>query len=125
MSWYRERLAEVLRRWRTALPEKACLVMTPIDHGERYRGRVRTVPRQKEIMEVQREVALAEGCAFFSIYDAMGGEGSIGRWFDTGLASGDLAHPTAKGSVELGRLFYQALMKGLHDWVGARAKTAP
>jgi hypothetical protein len=119
MSWYREHLTEVVRRWRKALPEKSCLIMTPIDHGERHRGRVRTVPRQVELMAVQREVAAAEGCAFFSLYDAMGGEGAIGRWFETGLASGDLAHPTAKGSVELGRLFYQALMKGLHDWLAA------
>lgn len=124
MAWYRERLTEVLKRWKDALPGKSCLVMTPIDHGERYRGRVRTVPRQVEIMAVQREVALASGCAFFSIYEAMGGEGSIGRWFDSGLASGDLAHPTSKGSVELGKLFYQALMKGLYDWVATQAPPA-
>jgi hypothetical protein len=125
MAWYREHLTEVVRRWRKALPEKSCLLMTPIDHGERHRGRVRTVPRQVELMAVQREVAAAEGCAFYSLYDAMGGQGSIGRWFETGLASGDLAHPTAKGSVELGRLFYQAIMKGLHDWLEAeRARLA-
>lgn len=117
MTWYKERLAEVVKRWKGGLGGRSCLVMTPIDHGERYRGKVRTVKRQVEMMAVQREVALAEGCAFFSIYDAMGGDGAIGRWFDEGLASGDLAHPTAKGSVELGRLFYQAIMKGLHDWV--------
>ncbi len=124
MTWYKERLVEVVKRWKSGLGGRSCLVMTPIDHGERYRGKVRTVKRQVEMMAVQREVALAEGCAFFSIYEAMGGDGAIGRWFDEGLASGDLAHPTAKGSVELGRLFYQALMKGLHDWV-AEAAAAP
>jgi len=125
MSWYRERLVEVIKLWRTAIPGKSCLIMSPIDHGERYRGKVRTVERQVEMMAVQREVALQEGCAFFSIYDAMGGQGAIGRWFDEGLASGDLAHPTAKGSVELGRLFYQAIMKGLHDWVATQKDAQP
>jgi hypothetical protein len=125
MDWYREHLTQVVARWRKALPEQSCLIMTPIDHGERHRGRVRTVPRQVELMAVQREVAKAEGCAFFSLYDAMGGDGAIGRWFETGLASGDLAHPTAKGSVELGRLFYMALMQGLHGWVEAQKKLPP
>ena len=122
MDWYREHLTQVVARWRKALPDQSCLIMTPIDHGERHRGRVRTVPRQVELMAVQREVAKAQGCAFFSLYDAMGGDGAIGRWFETGLASGDLAHPTAKGSVELGRLFYMALMQGLHGWIEAEKK---
>jgi len=122
MDWYTDKLTEVLRLWKKGLGGKACLVMSPIDHGERYRGRIRTVPRQLDIMKVQRTVALAEGCAWFSIYDAMGGDGSIGKWYNEGLANADLAHPTGKGSVELGALWYKAVMHGFADWIEARKK---
>lgn len=115
MAAYKEKLTETVRLWKRGLKGRSCLLVSPIDHGERHRGRIRTVPRQVDIMTVQREVALAEGCAWFSLYDAMGGDGSIGKWFDQGLAEGDLAHPTAKGALALGRLFFMALMKGLND----------
>lgn len=119
MAAYQEKLTETVRLWKRGLRERSCLLVSPIDHGERHRGRVRTVPRQVDIMKVQREVALAEGCAWFSLYDAMGGDGSIGKWFEQGLAEGDLAHPTAKGALALGRLFFMALMKGLDDHLEA------
>jgi hypothetical protein len=122
MERYRTELEVVVKRWREGLGERSCLLMSPIDHGERYRGRVRTVPRQVEIMKVQREVALASGCAWFSLYDAMGGNGIIGDWFEQGLAEGDLAHPTAKGAVVLGQLFYKALMKGFAEYLERTAK---
>ena len=125
LASYRESFTQVVDRFRRGRPEAACLVMSPLDHGERHRGRVRTVPRQHELMAVQREVALAKGCAWYSIYDAMGGEGSVGKWFDTGLASGDLAHPTAKGSKVLGALWYKSVMKGFAGWVEAQKAAAP
>jgi len=123
MEWYEGKLTEVVRIWREALPNKACLLMSPIDHGERCRKGTCTVPRQLDLMKVQRKVALAEGCAWFSIYDAMGGEGTIGKWLDTGLANSDLSHPTGKGSVELGLLWYKALMKGFADFITTHTPT--
>ncbi len=123
MDRYKEELTSVVKLWRAGLNERSCLMVSPIDHGERYRGRVRTVPRQVQIMKVQREVALAEGCAWFSLYDAMGGDGTIGEWFDAGLAEGDLAHPTSKGAVVLGQLLYKALVKGFADHIANSIET--
>jgi len=122
MTTYADTYRQVLRRFRDAAPDAACVAMSPLDHGERHRGRIRTVPRQYDIMETQREVALEVGCAWYSIFDAMGGEGSIGRWFQASpaLAASDLAHPTARGSEVLGALWYKAIMKGFAEWLDAR-----
>ena len=69
----------------------------------------------------QRRVAKQEGCAFFSIFDAMGGEGSMGRWYraQPKLGWADLAHTTREGSRVLGSLFYKSLMKGFADYLDA------
>jgi len=102
---------QVLRRMRAGRPEASCLVLSPTDHGERRRGRVVTAPLVSKVVEVERRVALAEGCAFLDMFAAMGGEGSMGRWFRARprLGWGDFVHFTERGSRALGLLIYQAL----------------
>ena len=81
------------------------------------RGRVRTVPLLLELIPIQRRIAEALGCGFFNTQQAMGGEGTMGRWYDSTprLASGDYAHLTPAGDRVLGAMVYKALMKGLSD----------
>ncbi|MEZ4266910.1 MAG: GDSL-type esterase/lipase family protein [Myxococcota bacterium] len=119
MERYRGQFTELVHRFRASRPDATCLIMSPLDHGERDRGRIRTDPQLLKMMVVQREVALAEGCAWYSVFDAMGGEGSMGRWFrsEPRLGWGDLAHPTKEGSRVLGDRFYRAIMKGFSDWL--------
>ena len=50
--------------------------MPPAPSGRRIVSR----PMVPKIVDIQRRVALAEGCAFFDTYLAMGGEGAAGRW---------------------------------------------
>lgn len=120
MDPYIEDYRRVLQLFRRARPEAACLVMAPVDHGERVGGRVvsrKIVPR---MVEAQREVALAEGCAFFDTFAAMGGDGAVARWKSEGLISGDLAHPTARGHKLLGAMVFRALMAGYIEFRRAR-----
>lgn len=121
MRWYRERYEQVIALYRKAAPNKSCLVMTPIDHGERHRGRIRTKPDLLKMVVVQREVALKAGCAFFSIFEAMGGEGTMGRWYreKPSLVNGDYAHATKHGARVLGSLFFKSLMLSFRDWLAA------
>lgn len=113
MSTYEEEYREVIAKVRKARPEMDCLVMAPLDHGERQGQRIisrEVVPR---MVEAQRNVAKAEGCAFFDTYQAMGGEGSAGRWFrrKPRLMGGDLGHATMKGHQVIGELFFRALVE--------------
>ena len=66
----------------------------------------------------QREVAVAEGCAFFDTYEAMGGDGSMGRWVRSSpaLGSGDLSHLTHHGHKVVGGMLYRALVAGYVDY---------
>lgn len=110
---FEEDLRDVLRRFRSMPDAPACVVMSPVDHGERTGQRVVSVATMEPLVEIQRKVALDEGCAFFDTYAAMGGEGSAGRWRrrDPPLISGDLAHLTHAGQKVIGRMLYLALMK--------------
>ena len=107
---YRQSLLPVLQRLREAAPEASCLVMSPMDRGQRRDDRpVRTNPRIPRIVEAQRDVAFEAGCAFYDTYTAMGGNLSIYRWSRRGLASGDLTHPTPEGGAIVGGGLFTAL----------------
>jgi hypothetical protein len=68
------------------------------------------VPR---LVSAQRRVAEAQGCAFFDTFHAMGGENSIGRWYQARpqLAAPDFSHPTPAGQAVIATLVYRALMR--------------
>ncbi len=118
MQKYREEYTAVIRLFRAAKQPMACLVMAPLDHGEREGSRIITRPIVTKIVEAQRAVAKAEGCAFFDTYEAMGGDGSMGRWVrsNPALGSGDLSHLTHHGHKVVGGLLYRALVAGYVDY---------
>jgi lysophospholipase L1-like esterase len=121
MDPYIEDYTAVIKLFRAARPEAACLIMGPVDHGERDSGGIRSREIVARMTEAQRQVAIANGCAFFDTLAAMGGSGAITRWKSQGLMSGDLAHPTARGHKLLGSMVYDAVMAGYIEFRKGRA----
>ncbi len=103
-----------------APPPPACLVMAPLDHGERHGQQIVTRAIVPELVEAQRQVAKEHGCAFFDTYAAMGGDGSMGRWArsEPRLGSGDLSHLSYHGHRVIGAMVFQALLDGYADFRG-------
>jgi lysophospholipase L1-like esterase len=108
----REQARKLVKWVREAVPESACLVMSPIDAAVRTMGG-ELVPRRttRPVHTIFREVALEGGCAFWDALEAMGGEGSSLRWLKAGLLNEDLVHPRARGSDLLGHLFDMSLAR--------------
>lgn len=114
-STYDDDLRKLLRRVRRALPETSCLVMSPMDRGVRETGgQIGTVPALPRLVAVQAKVASEEGCAFYNTFEAMGGPGTMGRWYmaEPRLVSADFIHPMPAGGKIVASLFYDSLMKG-------------
>jgi hypothetical protein len=108
-----------IRKYRAGAPQASCLVLGVTDHGKRAGTvEVTTVRSVPVIVDMQRTVALAEGCAFFDQVRAMGGPESIGKWLHSGLIGADLGHPTMWGHELLASLIYRALMRGYADFRG-------
>jgi len=113
MTPYENEYNRVISKFRAGRPEASCLVMSLIDHGARVENTVRTRSIVPRLVAAQRRVAEARGCAFFDTFRAMGGEDSIGRWFQARpqLAAPDFSHPTAAGQAVIAALMYRAMMK--------------
>ena len=110
---YREDLLPVVRGLRAGLPDVPCLLVGPMDRADTdEKGELVSRPVVQRITDVQRRVAYMTGCAFFDTFRAMGGEGSMARWYKTHLGGGDMTHPTRQGADRIGGMIFAALMDG-------------
>nr|WP_163991272.1 GDSL-type esterase/lipase family protein [Pyxidicoccus caerfyrddinensis] len=110
-------LQTLLRRARAAAPASACMVVGPMDAVSDSHGKAQTFkqrPFLESVVGAEREIALAEGCAFFDTFTAMGGAGSLARFYKAGFMHEDLVHPRGRGLDLLGHLVTDALLRA---WV--------
>jgi lysophospholipase L1-like esterase len=109
VSRYENSLEDLAKRVQAALPDTDCLVVGPPDMAATGGG---SRPRVIEHDAAARAVASRVGCAFFSSFDAMGGEGSYARWAreTPPLAAGDGVHLRAAGYARLGEQVAEALL---------------
>jgi lysophospholipase L1-like esterase len=111
---YPDELRQVIARIREALPHASLLLMGPMDRGVmNAAGQIVTPETLLTLIEVQKKVAAETGCAFFNTFDAMGGAGTMGRWYHDRprLVSADFMHPMPAGAAKVGALFAGALMQ--------------
>jgi lysophospholipase L1-like esterase len=117
-------LREAIRRVRAALPEASILIMSPMDRGERGGAdgiaTMATIPR---IVDLERRVARETGCGFFDTFDAMGGEGTMARWYTQAprLVSADLIHPYPAGGKLIATVLVKEIDRGLSRYKLARS----
>lgn len=116
---YGAELRLAIQRVREAAPNASILVMSPMDRGERSgMADIETMSTIPEIVAIQRQVAAEMHCAFFDTYDAMGGDGTMARWYAASprLVTADLLHPTPQGAAIVAGLFVEQLGLGYDRW---------
>lgn len=116
---YEKDMREIVRRIRAALPDVPILVMSPMDRGERdANGQISTVPVMPRLVKLEQQVALATQSAFFNTFEAMGGSGTMGRWYaaEPRLVGADFIHPMPAGAKIVGGLLYQGLLDGYNQF---------
>jgi lysophospholipase L1-like esterase len=131
---YEPVLRATIARIRAALPNTPILIMSPMDRSQRSGvDQIQTFDTIPRIVAIQRRVAADTHCAFFDTFNAMGGDGTISRWY-TGhprLVAGDLIHPTPQGASLVAQLFVKDLLLGYDRYlrhqsgVPATRHTAP
>ncbi len=112
-------LKEAIRRLRTALPNSSVLLMSPMDRGDKNEsGDIVTTPALPKLIDIEGRIAGETGVAFFNTYQAMGGEGTMAKWYtaEPRLVSADFIHPTSQGAKIVGELLYTALHDGYNDY---------
>jgi lysophospholipase L1-like esterase len=116
---YANELRLAIQRMRDHAPGASILIMSPMDRGERSGlDDIKTMDTIPEIVAIQRQVAAETHVAFFDTFNAMGGDGTMARWYAASprLVTADLLHPTPQGATIVAGLFVDQLDLGYNRW---------
>ncbi|MFM2125819.1 MAG: hypothetical protein RL328_2270, partial [Acidobacteriota bacterium] len=117
-TWASEMEAAV-NRVRTALPYASILLMSPMDRGElKPDGTIGTIDTLPRLVQKEKQLAQQLGVAFFNTFEAMGGSGTMARWYaaQPRLVGADYIHPLPAGAKIVGELLYDSLRDGYNDF---------
>jgi lysophospholipase L1-like esterase len=112
-------LKAAVNRVRAALPNASILLMSPMDRGERnHAGEIDTIPALPRLVNIEEGVAQEMNVAFFNTFQAMGGEGTMARWYamEPRMVGADYIHPMPAGAKIVGELLYTALRDGYNEY---------
>ena len=112
-------LRSAIHRLQTALPDSSILLMSPMDRGERkHSGEIGTIDALPRLVEIESGIAEEMHIAFFNTYQAMGGEGTMAKWYngEPRLVGADFIHPMPAGARIVGELLYNALRDGYNGY---------
>lgn len=110
-SNYTRQFKKVIRKIKAHFPGASILILGSGDRDERSADGLVTMKGVKELMAAQRQMAADEGVAFWNLFLAMGGDGSIGRMQQKGQANLDYTHINAAGGKVVAKSLFEALTR--------------
>jgi lysophospholipase L1-like esterase len=111
-KYYEHQFYKQLRMLRELAPDVSILVVGVSDMSRKEGEIYVSYPNIEKIRDAQRRAAFRAGCAFWDLYEAMGGKNSMPSWvFATpALANKDFTHFTPKGAQLVSEMLYKAIV---------------
>ncbi|MBN2662792.1 MAG: hypothetical protein JXR68_04010 [Bacteroidales bacterium] len=108
MSYYKNQINYL----KGLAPNAQIIVIGPADMSEKEKNNYVTRKNLPYLVEQMRIMALNNGCVFWNMFEAMGGQNSMPSWVfnDPPLAEKDFIHFTPNGANIVAQMFYKALM---------------
>jgi lysophospholipase L1-like esterase len=103
-----------------AAPDASILFIGPADMNIRSGTGYETYPYLEIMRDEIKKAVLEAGCAFYDIYDSMGGRNSMQSWVEEKLAATDYIHFSPQGARKIAALFYAELMKEYKKYLDTR-----
>lgn len=121
---YQKGLLSAIEYLKEAFPEAGILLISVGDRAYKTEdGEMRTMPGIKNLIRYQQYTAAKAGIAFWNLYEAMGGEGSIEKMVHATppQANLDYTHINFKGGKHLAGILYETLLYGKEQYDKRRA----
>ena len=106
---YASSIGRQIDRLHEVCPTAQILFIGPSDMSTSRGGSYQTYPMLPTVVETLRDTVVEHNAAFWSLFDAMGGEGSMTAWVSRGLAGPDYIHYTQRGSEIMGDCLAKSL----------------
>lgn len=122
-GYYERMFAKELQAIRAANPGLSILVIGPSDMSRKRGGKYVSYPNVPAVRAAMKNAAFANGCAFWDLYEAMGGENSMVSWVtaDPPLANKDFTHFNSRGAAYVGEMIYAALVHDYQVYINSKS----
>ncbi|GAB6124224.1 hypothetical protein JCM30204_53740 [Dysgonomonas termitidis] len=111
-NWYERNMTTVVNNLHECFPNADILVISTADRALKIDGTMQTDPAVVPLANAQRNYARKTNSGFISLYEVMGGKGSMVTWVDNKLANKDYTHFNGSGSKKVAKLIYSEIDKG-------------
>lgn len=118
-NYYKEGMRPVISKMKRAFPEASILIVGIGDRGHKTDdGDLETIPGIVNLIRYQKALAVKTNVAFWNLYDAMGGEGSIVEMVNAKppMANYDYTHINFRGGKHIAGLLFDVLMHGKEQY---------
>ena len=100
-----------IRMFKRLAPQSCILFIGPSDMATQVGEEMVTYPILPNLISSLRKMCGEEGVAFWNMFAAQGGAGSMVRWCELGLAGEDYVHFSPSGARRISKLFFESLQK--------------
>jgi lysophospholipase L1-like esterase len=101
-------------------PKASILFIGPSDMSIKVGTEYVTYPYLEAMRNALRRVVLESGCAFYDMYDGMGGKNSMPVWVNERMASKDYTHFSPQGARKIATLLYSELIKEYNNFLRSK-----
>jgi len=117
-GFYRYSFSKQLKYLKSLDPELDILVIGVSDMSRKDGTDYASYPNVKLVRDAQKAAAFDAGCAFWDLYEAMGGENSMVSWVnaDPPMGHTDYTHFTPRGARLVAEMIYSELMRAYEDY---------
>lgn len=123
-DYYQDGMATTIAHLKEAFPQAGILVVSVGDRDYKTEeGDLRTMPGIKNLVRYQQNLAADNAVAFWNLFEAMSGEGSMVQLVHAkpSMANYDYTHINFRGGKHLAGLLYEALIYGKEQYDRRRA----
>jgi lysophospholipase L1-like esterase len=112
-SWYEREMVKVINNLKSAFPKTSFLMVGCPDKSIKKGTSLSTDPTILKLIETQKNIAQKADIAFWSLFDAMGGENSMQTWVNANppMAFKDYIHFNDQGAAKVASMLTDALLE--------------
>lgn len=116
---YHDKMCGAIEHLKKSMSGTGFLLIGVGDREQNEDGVMRTMKGIKQLMAEQQRIAADEGIAFWNLYEAMGGSGSISKMVNSKprMANLDYTHINHYGGRHLAKLLYDAIIAGYDNYL--------
>lgn len=113
---YINRMKTVIETFKQGFPQASIVVFSVPDRVQRSAGGIHTLKGVEKLVAFQRVLASECGVGYLNVHEIMGGNDSMKKYVEEGLAAKDYTHLNYKGGKVLAEKIYQSMLAGVENY---------